>query len=143
MARELSGLSDYLVASPQNLHLSHLMDSPLLQLESNPEIPTAEIAHSIAEQSFERLSTFLQTMVTVAVYDLKEIRSEVGQLAQTYRAYLEEIQQNSLFVDNVDCRSIPGLHRKLPRDGVTLYFQPPAFGTESASANHSGWGCKQ
>lgn len=143
MAQELSGMADFLVASPQNLHLSHLTDSPLLQLESNPGISTGELAHSVAETSFNRLSEFLQTMVTVAVYDLADIRSTINQAAQTYREYLNTIQQNSLFVDNVDCRSIPELRQNLPQDGVSLYFQPPAFGTESGAANHSGWGCKQ
>lgn len=143
MIQELSGIAETLVASPQNLHLSHLTDSSLHQLESNPEISTEELANSIAKQSFERLSEFLQTMVTVGVYDLGEIRPQIRSLAQAYRSYLDTIQQNSLFVDNVDCRTIPEFRQTLPQSGVTLYFQPPAFGSESGVTSHSGWGCKQ
>ncbi len=140
--RELSGLTDYLVASPQNLHLSHLIDSPLLQLESNPNIPSDELAHSVAEQSFERLSSFLQTMVTIGVYNIDEIQPRIHPIAQTYQTHLNDIQQSSLFVDNVDCRSIPELRQNLPQDGVTLFYQPPSFGVASTQNNHSGWGCK-
>lgn len=143
MIQKLSSVSDYLVASPQNLHLSHLIDSPLQQLETNPEISTGELANSISKQSFQRLSEFLQTMVTVGVYDLQKIQPHIHSLAQSYRSHLSTIQQNSLFVDNVDCRDLPKFQKPLPEDGITLYVQPPRFGTRSESASHSGWGCKQ
>jgi hypothetical protein len=142
MAQELSGKADYLVASPQNLHLAHLIDSPLQQLETNPDISTGELANSLARQSFQRLSEFLQTMVTIGVYDLSKIQPQVHSLAQSYRSYLNTVQQNSLFVDNVDCRSLPDFQNRLPQDGITLYYQPPTFGNRSVMANHSGWGCK-
>lgn len=142
MAQELSGVADYLVASPQNLHLSHLTDSPLQQLESDPGVSTRKLANSIAKQSFDRLSDFLQTMVTVGVYDLNEIQPQIHSLAQAYRSHLDTIKQQSLFVDNMDCREILNFSRPLPQDGITLYYQPPAFGTKSGAADHSGWGCK-
>lgn len=142
MIQELSGIAETLVASPQNLHLSHLTDSSLQQLESNPEITTKELANSLAKESFVRLSEFLQTMVTVGVYDLGEIRPQIHPIAQTYRTHLNTIEQNSLFVDNIDCQVLPEFQSPLPQDGVTLYYQPPAFGTQSVTAGHSGWGCK-
>ena len=142
MIQELTGVTETLVASPQNLHLSHLTDSPLQQLESNPEISTGELAHSIAKQSFDRLSEFLQTMVTVGVYDLDKIQPQIHPIAQTYRTHLNTIQQNSLFVDNVDCQSFPEFQNPLPQNGITLYYQPPAFFSQSVTASHSGWGCK-
>lgn len=142
MAQELSGKTDYMVASPQNLHLSHLLDSPLLQLESDPNISTGKLANSLAKQSFDRLAGFLQTTVTVGVYNLNELQPEIHSLAQTYRRHLDTIQQKSLFVDNVDCKTLPEFDAPLPSDGITLYYQPPAFGVNSSSMNHSGWGCK-
>lgn len=142
MAQELSGIADYLVASPQNLHLAHLIDSPLLQLESDPNISTAKLANSVAKQSFERLSEFLQTMVTVGVYDLNDIQPQIHSVARTYREHLNSIQQRSLFVDNVDCQNLPVFNQPLPEEGVTLYYQEPSFGMRSAEINHSGWGCR-
>lgn len=142
MAQELSGIADYLVASPQNLHLSHLTDSPLQQLESDPSISSEELANSIARESFDRLSEFLQTMITVGVYDLNKIRPQIHSLAQTYRSHLDTIQQRSLFVDNVDCQTIPHFSRPLPEKGIKLYYQPPVFGANSNSMDHSGWGCR-
>ncbi len=142
MAQELSGKAEYLVASPQNLHLAHLIDSPLLQLESDPTISTGELANSLARQSFERLAEFLQTMVTVGVYDLSEIQPQIHTTARTYREHLNSIQQRSLFVDNVDCQTLPEFRQPLPTEGVTLYYQPPAFGSNATSVSHSGWGCR-
>lgn len=142
MAQELSGKAEYLVASPRNLHLSHLIDSPLLQLESDPNISTGELANSLARQSFERLAEFLQTMVTVGVYDLSEIQPQIHTTARTYREHLNSIQQRSLFVDNVDCQTLPNFRQPLPTEGITLYYQTPSFGIESTQTNHSGWGCR-
>lgn len=143
MAESLRGISDYLVASPQNLHLSHLTDKALHQLETNPELPTEELANSIAKTSFDRLSEFLQTMVTVAVYDLSEIGNYITSLADSYENHLKKIQQLSLFVNNVDCRDLPEIAHSIPREGVTLYFKPADFGRRSSATQYSGWGCKR
>lgn len=142
MIQDLSGKADYLVASPQNLHLAHLLDSPLLELETNPDISTSNLANSLAKKSFERLAEFLQTMVTVGVYDLNKIQPQIRSIAQTYRTHLSTIKQRSLFVDNVDCQTLPEYSKPLPAEGITLYYQPPAFGIQSAQTSHSGWGCR-
>lgn len=142
MAQELSGKADYMVASPQNLHLAHMIDSPLLQLESNAETSTGELANSVAQQSFDRLADFLQTTVTIGVYNLNEIQPQIPSVARTYREHLNSIQQRSLFVDNTDCRTLPEFNQPLPSDGVTLYYQAPSFGMNSDDTNHSGWGCR-
>lgn len=143
MVEALTGATDYLVASPQNLHLSHLSDQPLRQLETDPHIPTEQLANDIAKKSFERLSSFLQTAVTVAVYSLDETKSYITSLARDYQNHLKNIYQNSLFVNNQDCKTLPEFEDYLPHDGVTLYYKPPEFGRNSSATEHSGWGCKK
>ncbi|WP_234570568.1 clostripain-related cysteine peptidase [Rhodohalobacter sp. 614A] len=142
MVESLSGITNYLVASPQNLHLSHLSDQPLRQLETNPDVPASELAQQIAEESYKKLASFLQTEVTVAVYDMGQTENYISSLARGYQSHLEKIYQNSLFVNNQDCKNLPELDHPLPNSGVTLYHKPPSFGRNSTDGSHSGWGCK-
>lgn len=143
MVDQLTGVTDFLVASPQNLHLSHLTDQPLNQLETNPDITSEELARHMAKDSFERLSSFLRTAVTVAVYNLNLTENYIDSLAEGYRNHLNNISQTSLFVNNTDCERLPGFKNPLPQDGVTLHHQPAMFGTNSTVEKFSGWGCKQ
>ena len=143
MVDALSGLTDFLVASPENLHLSHLSDRPLQYLEKNPDISPQELAHKIAEESFKRLSSFLQTAVTVAVYDINQTSDYIDSLARTYRNHLQNFNQASLFLNNNNCESLREFDKPLPNQGVTLFYKPAEFGSRSSTNQHSGWGCKK
>lgn len=142
MVEALTGMTDYLVASPQNLHLSHLADEPLQRLETDPDISSEQLADDIAQESFERLSSFLQTAVTAAVYNLDQTEKYISSLARGYQNHLQKIHQNSLFINNRDCKTLPEFNKSLPQDGVTLYYKAPAFGQRVSAGEHSGWGCK-
>lgn len=144
MAARLMEQTRYLVASPRNLHLSHLDTQQLLLLEEQQDISTHALADSVARHSFQRLSAALQTMVTIGVYDLQAAASYLPGLANRYEQHLENIQQRTLFEDNTDCASLPVFgDAPLPEEGTHLYFQPPAFGREAGLTTHSSWGCKK
>lgn len=143
MANLLSGRTRYLVASPRNLHLSHLDTHKLLLLDSGEDIDMGALADSVAHSSFQRLATSLQTMVTVGVYDLQAARPYLPDLSQRYQEHLKEIQQRTLFEDNTDCSGLSEFGEgPLPQKGTHLYFQAPAFGREARIDTHSAWGCK-
>ena len=143
MAASLMGKADYLVASPRNLHLSYLDTQALSLLEDQPSVPTEVLADSIAQKSFNRLSSELQTLVTVGVYNLDVVGNYIKSYSDRYVDHLKIIQQESLFTDNVDCAELDIFaENKIPENGATLYFSPPAFGRQANLTSHSAWGCK-
>lgn len=139
----LSDNTEFLIASPQNLHLSYFTLKKISLLEENPEIETEALADSIAQDSFTELSANLQTMITVGVYDLSLIESYSATLADRYSIYLEDISAKPLFTDNIDCVNLPFLRNSLDTNGISLYYKPPAFGRKASQKTHSGWGCKE
>jgi len=144
MAAALAGKSKYLIASPRNLHLSYIDTQSLQLLEENPSVSNKILADSIAQRSFNRLSSQLQTLVTVGVYDLDVIKNYIDSFADDYGRYLQKIEQETLFSDNTDCRKLDIFtDQDIPEKGITLLFSPPAFGREAGLESHSAWGCKQ
>jgi len=144
MAKALTGKADLMVASPRNLHLSHLQSSKLNMLEEDPAVATELLADSIAVHSFDRLSGMVQTMVTVGVYNLKKTSDYLDGYAKKYEAYLSDRKQETLFTDNSDCNTLPFIgNEKISDEGTKLYFKPAAFGREARLKYHSAWGCKQ
>lgn len=141
---KLIGKTEYLVASPRNLHLSYLDTHSLNLLETRPDISTKSLADSIARNSFERLSEQLQTMITVSVYDIDAVEKYINPYADNYTNYLDSIQQKSLFTDNTDCSNLGVFEgQEIPEKGVRTYFSSTAFGRESGLEFHSAWGCKK
>lgn len=143
MAHKLSGKTNYMVASPRNLHLSYMKSEKISMIEQDPEVSNEAIADSIAKSSFIDLSGSLQTMVTVGVYNLKEIESYISEYSSRYENHLKKIEQKTLFRDNQDCNMLDIFEKdKLNENGAYLYYKSPAFGREAGEESHSVWGCK-
>jgi hypothetical protein len=143
MMAALSDKADFVIASPQNLHLSYLSLSKLELLENDPELETSLLADSLAKDSYDKLTSTLQTMVTVGVYDLSKINDYSSELAENYSDYLEDVSAKPRFTDNIDCAKIPLLSSTINSSGVTLYYKSSAFGRKTNQKTHSGWGCKE
>mgnify|MGYP001627872829 CR=1 FL=1 len=142
LIHSLNDLADFVVASPQNLHLSYLDMGMFRMLETKPEISEKELADSLALSSFKRLKEELQTTITVSIYDLKKLKSKLPLLVENYDKYIKENKVNPYFSDNIDCASIESLAAYLPEKGITTYYRSSAFGRNNSSVKHSGWGCK-
>ncbi|WP_340105845.1 hypothetical protein [Rhodohalobacter sp. 8-1] len=141
MADHLAPFTDLMLASPQNLHLSHINSDAIAKLETEPGTSPTQIAHSMAEQTFERLEETVLTTITLALYDFKDVRAYINSLASLTAS--DEIPDPSIqFQDNVDCAmlSLPDSARF--REGVETWFKPARFGRQSGRNTHSGWGCK-
>lgn len=143
MASEIQSSSRYLVASPQNLHLSHLDTQALLEMEQYREIPTAALADSIASNSFDRLTGFIQTAVTISIYDLQEIASYADTLSDSYASYRKQNAIGQIEQENIDCSDLPNWNGHGTSNGVTVYYKPPNFGNRAGKTSHSGWGCQK
>lgn len=141
MADHLISLTDVLLASPQNLHLSHIDSKNLSLMERNPDIPTVQLGHAIADQTYRRLESETKTAITLTVYDFEILRKQTNELRAFSREYdaLDSLQN---FSDNIDCREAAFFDEGTFREGLIIMYRPGKFGRRASITTHSGWGCK-
>ena len=141
MVHQLQNRSDVVLASPQNLHLSHLDTEQLFLLETAPEISTFQLAERLAESTFERLTKTVQTAVTLSVYDMDKLESVMDQFYVQSEEFVDQKNPN-LYRDNIDCSKLPFFASGKYSPGVSTLFRPAKFGRNTGDSTHSGWGCK-
>lgn len=142
MASHLVDFTDHLLASPQNLHLSHIDTEHLGLLESIPEFSSRQIAHSLADDTFRRLEDEIQTTITLVEYNLESVREYINELYDLTTAYEDTARLNP-YHDNVDCAQFPFFDAEKYTSGIETWYKPAKFGRRAAdSTMHSGWGCK-
>lgn len=140
MANALSGLSRFLLASPQNLHLSHIDTESLLLLENEPA-KIQKVATQMAENTFQRMSEELHTAITLTLYNLEKVNPYMNHFYDDYRAYLSDLEYRA-FQDNIDCTKLPVFQDLESLDGLSRWYRPARFGRGANTQVHSGWGCK-
>src|SRR5699024_7394925 len=118
----------------------HIDSDSLSALEQNPRISAADLAGKMADQTLERMSESIQTGVTLALYDMETVEGYTAELAERVAEQRSGEELDGAGADNIDCRRLlPG--ELLDNAGVTVWFNPPAFGPKSGLESHSGWGC--
>ena len=142
MVSKQEPLTDYLLASPQNLHLSHIDSQGLLRLEEEPNISSKEIAQNLAEDTFNRLNSFLQTVITLSVYDMDQMGTLLNEASEKYQRYKQKKPSHQFEIENKDCASFEFWQLTEEFQGVTTYYKAPAFGQRTKQHSHSGWGCQ-
>lgn len=144
MVHALQPYTNVLLASPQNLHLSHIDTEGLASLERNPSISSKELAEMLAQRTYNRLVRFLQTVISLSVYDMETIGPAAGRIDAVYRNYLHSHNAAEPGVDNIDCAGLPVFDGTTPfSEGVESWYRAPRFGRKAGEASHSGWGCKE
>ncbi|MCH8496440.1 MAG: hypothetical protein LAT57_12525, partial [Balneolales bacterium] len=130
MANHLSSTSKVMLASPQNLHLSHMNSSKMTLLESYPEISPLSLGRSIAEQSFQQLEASVNSTITLALYDLDIVKNYTSSFSQQ----IDEGNTTTQFFDNIDCADV--LNQDIARfeDGVETWFKPAHFGRQASKS---------
>ncbi|MBU1101892.1 MAG: hypothetical protein KKA84_15950 [Bacteroidetes bacterium] len=142
----LGAFSKYIIASPENLHLSYF-DLTLLErldLSSNyGDVQT--FTKRFAQQAFERLSGEIQTAVSVVVYDVDQVKDYYQSVYTDYDNTLRTIRGDSRFypatVEQCDCWDIPNFTRPSIKLGVDVFYRPARFGKAKNKNYHSGWEC--
>lgn len=140
MAYSLAPVANHLLASPQNLHLSHIDTGGLRLLEDDPETPPQKVAHSLADSTFKRLKKKIETTITLAEYDLESVGRYINDLYNRTNAYQDSTRINP-YRENVDCRNFSFFDAEKYTQGIETWYRPSRFGS-TAPARHSGWGCK-
>ena len=141
MAELLMPFTDSMLASPQNLHLSHIDTDKLALLENAPDISTVELSHLIAEQTFQRLAATVRTTITLTYYNFEDVQSYIDSLTSlilTKNSSMPTVQ----FQDNVDCSPLFFPNSALFGEGTATWHKPAQFGRQTGESTHSGWGCK-
>jgi hypothetical protein len=141
MADHLLPFTDVLLASPQNLHLSHIDSKSLDLLESEPGIPSIQLANTMADQTYGRLASETETAITLTVYDFEIIQEYKNELHVFFTSYNSSGSRQH-FSDNIDCREVSVFNEELFGRGLNTWYKPARFGRQSGINTHSGWGCK-
>lgn len=141
MAEHLFPVSSVLLASPQNLHLSHIHSESLNLLESDPGISSAQLAHAMADQSYRRIESTTKTAVTLTVYDFRILQEQRTELQQFIAAYYKSGDLHH-YSENSDCRELSFFDEDKLGNGVKTWYKPARFGRNADNSTHSGWGCK-
>ena len=143
--RALAPHARYIVASPDNLHLSSFDLTPLesLELESD-DGAVAAFADRFARNAFERLASEVQTVVSVVVYDTEDtwafLDAVTGEYDRTLASTLGRSRSSSHRCDCADDSAyvLPGMSQ-----GLTVLYRAPRFGRLKGKVGHSGWECRR
>lgn len=141
MADQLMPFADVLLASPHNLHLSHIDSKSLTLLENSPGVSSIELAQTMADKTYKRLESEVQTEITLATYDLEIWRDYKSEL-QTFITSYDAMGRIKHFSVNIDCKQSAFFDEDLFEEGVKTWYKPARFGRRSGNSTHSGWGCK-
>ncbi len=141
--RALAPYAKFIIASPENLHLSYLNFRTLARLDTTALLNgIASFTKIYAEQAFRNLTKSVQTAVSVTVYDVNRVQAYVDTVHAAYsRALNSSGDRKNAVIDHCDCAEIPEFYRETMSDGVDVYYQPARFGRSKNAAKHSGWEC--
>ena len=142
----LGPFARYIIASPDNLHLSYFDLHSLERLDlSVTGGDILALARQFAQHAFDRLTGEVQTAVSVAVYDVDRTRDFVRSVRGMYDHALttmsKETQASVTTMEHCDCADIPAYVLPAINEGVDVFYRPARFGRLKHKQSHSGWEC--
>jgi len=141
VAEHLLMITDVLLASPQNLHLSHIDSGSLRLLELELRVSAAELTQVMADQTYQRLDSQILTAITLTMYDMEVVRQYEEGL-QRFTGLYENLNTKKYYSDNIDCNEVDFFDEELFSKGVMTWYKPARFGRRTLTTKHSGWGCR-
>lgn len=134
----LSPYTKYIIASPEDLHLSQMNSAYLEKLDPDNYQPYI-FARNFADSAFNKLKKNTLTVITISLYDTQKTAAYVNSIIGSEN-YKKNILSNS--PENCDCSSIKSFRSDNMEIGITVFYSPPFFGKDKKNSSHSGWGCK-
>jgi hypothetical protein len=133
----------YIIASPDNLHLSYFALDPFEQLDVGlPAGDVSAFAKTFAQYAFDRLTENIQTAVTVAVYDVDLVQGFLHSVDSVYDQALTTLKgETPASIEHCDCAEDPAYILPGMSQGVDVFYRPPRFGRLKHKQSHSGWEC--
>jgi hypothetical protein len=141
----LSPYAKYIIASPDNLHLSHFDLSPLENVNVDfQKNGVYNFAREYALWAFNRLKADVHTTVSVSLYDVARVQTYVQAVGNSYRDSLSGLKGGtSAHREFVDCIVEPDYTMPNMSAGVEIFYRPPRFGPAQINQEHSGWSCQR
>ncbi|MBN1884849.1 MAG: hypothetical protein JW876_04940 [Candidatus Krumholzibacteriota bacterium] len=139
----LAPYARYIVASPDNLHLSYFDLHSFEQLDIGlDEGDVLSFANTFAQDAFGRLAEKIQTAVTVAVYDVDRVERYLSAVDSIYDRSLTALKDKpQSSIEHCDCADDPAYALQDMNTGMTVLYRPPRFGRSKHKTSHSGWEC--
>lgn len=142
----LGSFARYIIASPDNLHLSYFDLQPLERLELRlGDGDVHAFAERFARRSFDRLTRDIQTAVSVGVYDVDRVQEFVRSVHETYDQTLSilkrEGEASMRTMEHCDCADLPAYVLPTLNKGIEIFYRPARFGRSKHKQTHSGWEC--
>ncbi len=130
---KLSGNTDYILASPSDLHLSYVNSEYILKLNEE-NLKSDELLDFIAQSSFNDLSNTTQDVISLVIYDVEKLNPHL----QKFSSGISLKRNKTADCFDVDSAAISSL-----KNGVKIYYKPAKFGKDKNKTSHSGWGCEK
>ncbi len=139
----LAPYARYIIASPDNLHLSYFDLRPLERLDIDlREGDMSGFANAFARHAFDRLTEDIQTAVTLVVYDVDRVRGFVTSVESIYDHALTTLKGKAPeSIEHYDCAEDPAYVLPEMNEGITVLYRPSRFGRLKHKESHSGWEC--
>ena len=142
----LGSFARYIIASPDNLHLSYFDLHSLERLDlSLRDEDVSAFAKRFAQQAFDRLTRDIQTAVSVAVYNVDSVQEFLQAVQTVYENTLTTLKgephTSRVTIEHCDCADLPAYVLPTMSDGVDIFYRPAHFGRSKHKLNHSGWEC--
>lgn len=139
----LAPYARYVIASPDNLHLSYFDLRPFEQLDIGlREGDMSGFANTFAHHAFDRLTEDIQTAVTVVVYDVDRVREFLDSVDSIYDHALTTLKGKTPgSIERCDCAEDPAYALPGMSEGIAVLYRPPRFGRLKHKESHSGWEC--
>ncbi len=133
----------FIVASPENLHLSYFDLHSMIRLDTSLQVrDISSFSKRFARQAFDRLSIEVQTTISIAVYDMDRVEhllpNAVTVYEQTYQSMNDEKKTE---IERCDCSELPAYQLPTMNNGVDVFYRPARFGRSKQKLQHSGWEC--
>jgi len=139
----LAPYARYVIASPDNLHLSYFDLGPFEQLDIGlQDGDVARLADAFARHAFDRLTEDIQTAVTVVVYDVDRVQGFLDSVDGIYDHTLTALEGTTpASSERCDCAEDPAYALPGMSEGMAVLYRPPRFGPLKHKESHSGWEC--
>jgi hypothetical protein len=139
----LAPYSRYVVASPDNLHLSYL---PLEPIAHAPPAEDSAAFHRFLQDylnsTFDRLTEAVHTTVSLALYDTDAVAPYLREITPGHQQRLASAADRRMAtLEYFDCADDERYIASGMKDGVTLLYRPARFGRGQFVEVHSGWMC--
>ncbi|MGB8318941.1 MAG: hypothetical protein WCE54_12495 [Ignavibacteriaceae bacterium] len=136
---KLSPFADYIIASPENLHLSNIDTKYFESLDSLKQTDF-QFAKSFAETAFENLKKRTQTVVTIVLYDTQKTSKFLNRIKDKYLSIVHSLERrNNASFDYIDLNEKPELFHGNSSEGIISFYRPSRFGVDENKLSHSGW----